>query len=213
MEDLTSMIQELMNTNNSHFETIYKKIDCLTTHVSSLETHVTSLETTINNGTYSNTTINDSKPIADKVSYLNENVTNIIDKSIFDVFKEKIKITDELLELVLKQGQTVYDTITDIIIDFTTETSKKMMCSFKTSQNMIYFWSHEKQSWDKMNKEELKKIVDTIQKKLNNHFGKYKKKNTLSTDEIMDGNDKLLGGSFDKEYTKIKKNICKGVCV
>lgn len=206
MEDLTSMIQELINNNNSHFETLYKKIDGITTRVSSLET-------SIKNGSFSSSPINDGKPITDKIGHLNENVTNIIEKSVFDVFKEKLNITDNTLELILNQGQCVYDTISDIILDIILETPKKMMCSFKTSQNTIYFWSHEKQSWDKMNKEELKKIVDTIQKELNKQFRNYKKNNGLSSEEIMNGNDKLLGGSFDKEYTKIKKYICKGVCV
>ena len=40
MEDLTSMIQELMNNNNNHFEKLYTKIDDLTTRVSSLETSI-----------------------------------------------------------------------------------------------------------------------------------------------------------------------------
>ena len=208
MEDLTSMIQELMNNNNNHFEKLYTKIEDLTTRVSSLET-------SINNGTLSNinSNINNNKPITDKVSYLNENVTNIIGMTIYDVFKDKIRITDEILELILNNGQCVYDTISDIIVETIVDTPKKMICSFKTSQNTIYFWSHEKQSWDKMNKEELKKIVDDIQQELNKQFGKYKKKNNLSIDEIINGNEKILGDSFDKEYKKIKKYICKGVCM
>ena len=209
------MITQMMTDVNTKINGIEKSI-------LDLQENVKTIETTVHtNGVYGNGSginMNFSK-IENKVDYLNQHFSSKVTfplhyTNVMDFIYGETPIKNEDIIQILKGNTTIYETcslriveLVDVYID-----QLKFLHVFPFQKNIIYFWNHEKPSWDKVGNIELKKIFENLQKKMIQLFNQLiqREDDSILAIDIVDCGERLFDQNFDKKATDFKKLIFNG---
>ena len=163
LNKLNSNVNNLQDYCIKQFEEIHSKIEKLETNVLSVQG--------------SNNSLNFTK-VENKEEYLNNTMKNVIQCDIIDYLKSKSNdyITYQNIYDILNEEYNLYTLIANIIENILVENNEKCIFCFPYQRSVLYYWNHEKQTWEKMNNDILSKIFNTLQKEIINCY-----KNLINT--------------------------------
>ena len=152
LNKLNSNVNNLQDYCIKQFEEIHSKIEKLETNVLSVQG--------------SNNSLNFTK-VENKEEYLNNTMKNVIQCDIIDYLKSKSNdyITYQNIYDILNEEYNLYTLIANIIENILVENNEKCIFCFPYQRSVLYYWNHEKQTWEKMNNDTLSKIFNTLQKR------------------------------------------------
>lgn len=147
--------------------------------------------------------------IEDKIDFLNKSKNNVIDESILSFVLRCAEVREDHVVAILKGNATIYEIISQCIAVLYVDSSQDFLFAFGFQKYVLYYWSAEKMTWDKMDRVMLKSLFEIIQKKL---IGVYTKMIQTKSDamrgiDIVDNGDKLFVDNFDKKYTDFRKSV------
>ena len=147
--------------------------------------------------------------IEDKIDFLNKSKNNVIDESILSFVLRCAEVREDHVVAILKGNATIYEIISQCIAVLYVDSSQDFLFAFGFQKYVLYYWSAEKMTWDKMDRVMLKSLFEIIQKKLIGVYTKMiqSKSDAMMGIDIVDNGDKLFVDNFDKKYTDFRKSV------
>jgi hypothetical protein len=220
-------LEELHNLCSNQFGMITQMITDVNTKVNGLEKSIQVLQENVKaipvvygGGSGGGGGMNFTK-IENKVDYLNEhfssNVTLPLHYSkLLDFIYGETPIKNNDIVQILKGKTTIYDMCSLRIVELvdTNIEQLKFLHAFPFQKNVIYFWNHDKPSWDKLGNAELKKIFEVLQKKTIHLFNQMLQNNdeSIINIDLVDCGERLFDENFDRKSSDFKKLIFNGLC-
>ena len=195
-----------LNVNNLQDYCI-KKFEEIHSKIEKLETNVLSVQS-------SNNSLNFTK-VENKEEYLKNTIKNVIQCDIIDYLKSKSNdyITYQNIYDVLNEEYNLYTLIANIIENILVENNEKCIFCFPYQRSILYYWNHEKQTWEKMNNDILNGIFNTLQKEIINCYknliNTLKEENTFhqNATKFMETSILLYLNDFEKKSKIFKKQL------
>ena len=158
----------------------------------------------------------------DKIEYLNINCKPIINCSVLTFVHNKLSnesvqsmMRDDIIQ-ILKGSRTLYEISKKYIYTMAKEINTDnfetlyWIYAFPSQKYVLYYWNHDKLSWDKMNKDMLNKLFNLIQQHILNQYSiiiSHKNNPILNGIDLVETGSKLYVDDFEKKYTDFKKMI------
>lgn len=159
--------------------------------------------------------------IENKVDYLNQHFSNNVTlplhySTLLDFIYGETPIQNSDIVQILKGNTTIYETCSLCIIELVDVSIEqlKFLHAFPFQKNVIYFWNHDKPSWDKLGNAELKKIFEVLQRKMIHLFNKMiqEEDESIHNIDLVDCGERLFDENFDRKASDFKKLIFNGLC-
>ena len=201
----------LLNTINSNVNSLQdyciKQFEEIHSKIEKLETNTLSLQS-------SNNSLNFTK-VENKEEYLNNTIKNVIQCDIIDYLKSKSNdyITYQNIYDVLNEEYNLYTLIANVIENILVENNEKCIFCFPYQRSILYYWNHEKQTWEKMNNNILSGIFNTLQKEIINCYknliNTLKEENAFNQNatKFMETSILLYLNDFEKKSKIFKKQL------
>ena len=206
-ENRFDLIENRFDLMENRFELMENRFDTIENRFDTIEEHFKDLNhklTMVNQSTTMNPEFNFTK-IEDKLDYLNNKIPNI-KTNVFSYLKDKCIITKEMVKNIINNTNNILNTITDILISIN-ENNEKYLFIFAFQKSVIYYWNHEKQTWDKLTQTELIKILEVIQLKIIEIYNEIVTEN-IDNDEIdFIEIGEFIYVDFNKKYNDTKKML------
>jgi len=158
----------------------------------------------------------------DKIEYLNINCKPIINCSVLNFVHHQLSnesvqsmMRDDIIQ-ILKGSRTLYEISKKYIYTMAKEINTDnfetlyWIYAFPSQKYVLYYWNHDKLSWDKMNKDMLNKLFNLIQQHILNQYSiiiSHKNNPILNGIDLVETGSKLYVDDFEKKYTDFKKMI------
>lgn len=211
-ETLVSLLNTLNQNVNQLQSYCIAQFDHINSKIDKLETKTSVLNTSGPNFT----------KIDNKEEYLNTNVNQTINMNIDEYLINKCKdhINHQNIYDILNEKYTIYNFIISIIENIiNNNNNEKFIFCFPYQKSVIYFWNHEKQTWEKLNQSMLKEIFNVLQKEIiscyNNLIHKLQDENTFHTVSMkfMESGNLIFVDDFDKKCKIFKKQLFEKISI
>lgn len=206
-ENRFNLIENRFDLMENRFELMENRFDTIENRFDTIEEHFKDLNhklTMVNQSTTINPEFNFTK-IEDKLDYLNNKIPNI-KTNVFSYLKDKCIITKEMVKNIMNNTNNILNTITDILISIN-ENNEKYLFIFAFQKSVIYYWNHEKQTWDKLTQTELIKILEVIQLKIIEIYNEIVTENIDNDDVDFIEIGEFIYVDFNKKYNDTKKML------
>lgn len=211
----STILQHINQLNilcTQQFEIINNRLSLLENKTNSLQS-ISSLSLNSNNN--NNNSINFNQ-IEDKITYLNNNIKNVINQSITQFILDNNIfqfISESTIYDILNKNNTIYSASTNILIQFIQQHDTKFLFCFPFQKYIIYFWNFNDNTWEKSNLKVLKNIYNIIQKfiiqKYNSIISELKQHSGFEIKQMqfIENGDLFFVDDFEKKYNDIKKQL------
>lgn len=202
---------KLLNTINSNVNNLQdyciKQFEEINNKIEKLENKALGVQS-------SNSSLNFTK-IENKEEHLNNTIKDVIQCDIIEYLKSKSNdyIKHQNIYDILNEEYNLYTFITNIIENILSDNGKKCIFCFPYQRSILYYWNHEKQTWEKMNNDTLSKIFNALQKEIINCYknliNTLKEENTFhqKATKFMETSILLYVNDFEKKSKLFKKQL------
>lgn len=202
---------KLLNTINSNVNSLQ---DYCIKQFEEINNKIEKLETTTLGIQSSNSSLNFTK-VDNKEEYLNNTIKNVIQCDIIDYLKSKSNnyITYQNIYNILNEEYNLYTLIANIIENILSENDEKCIFCFPYQRSILYYWNHEKQTWEKMDNHLLSNIFNALQKEIINCYKnlintlKEENKFHQNATKFMEMSILLYLNDFEKKSKIFKKQL------